>query len=240
MKRVVPGIHSVKEVIKTRPEAITEIWLKEERLHEDLLEIEQFAIQRKIKIQKMGGKRLDQIVTSHQGVIAYVSDSPSWPDVKRFKESKKALILVCDSIEDPQNMGSLMRSAWNMGVMGVMINKDRSAGSSPSAQKVASGAFEHVPVLEVANLASEIASLKEHGFWVYGLDEKAEKPIYEVSLAAKTILVMGSEEKGMRKPVRDVCDDFIRIPSTPTSSSLNVSVAGGIAIYEAKRQISAK
>lgn len=236
MKRVVPGIHSVREALITRPEAITEFWIKDERLHDDLQDLLDLAQKARIKIIKCSVKKLDQQVASHQGVIAFVNDSPSWPDSKRLKESKQGLILVCDSLEDPHNVGSLMRTAWNLGVTGVIFNKDRAAGGVPAAQKVASGAFEHVPVLEVANIQAELTALKEFGFWVYGLDEKAAKDISTVEFAAKSILIVGSEEKGLRKTSRDVCDDIVAIPSTPKSSSLNAAVAGAIAMYEVKRQ----
>jgi 23S rRNA (guanosine2251-2'-O)-methyltransferase len=238
MKRVVPGIHSVREALVTRPEAVAELWIKDDKLHDDLQELFDLAQKSKIKIIKSSVRKLDHEVTSHQGVIAFLRDSPSWPDAKRLKESKQALILVLDSLEDPHNVGSLMRSAWNLGVTGVIFNKDHAAGGSPSAQKVATGAFEHVPVLEVANIQAELKTLKEFGFWVYGLEEKAPKKIGDTEFAPKTILIVGSEEKGLRKTSRDVCDELVSIPSTGNSSSLNASVAGAVAMYEVKRQIS--
>lgn len=237
MKRTVPGIHSVHEALKTRPEAIGEIWLKEDKLSSDLEELLSLAEQKRVKVKRYHSQRLDQVVVSHQGIIAYLNDSPSWPDRKRFEECKQGLIIACDGLEDPRNLGSLVRSAWNLGCMGLMVSQSRSvSGDAPSSQKVASGGFEHVPFKEVSNLNSELMMLKEFGFWVYGLDADAKGSIHNVNIAAKAVLLIGAEDVGLRKTVKEQCDELVSIPSTPKSSSLNAAVAGAVAIYEYKRQ----
>lgn len=236
MIRVVPGIHSVLEALKTRPESVKELIFRDGPLSAELKDIEKIAKDKKVKITTKSIKHLDQILVSHQGVIAHVTDAPSWPDQKRLSESKKALIVVCDSLEDPHNFGSLVRTAWNLGVTGIIFNKDRSAGFTPASQKVACGGFEHVPVLAVPNIAAEIKTLKEFGFWSYGMDEKGQQLLTDISFSPKVILILGSEETGLRKTTKDVCDEFVAIPSTDTSSSLNVATAGGIAMYEVRRQ----
>ncbi|MBK9293076.1 MAG: 23S rRNA (guanosine(2251)-2'-O)-methyltransferase RlmB [Oligoflexia bacterium] len=236
--RTVPGIHSVYEALITRPHAVSELWVKEDsRLTPELDEILELAGKNKIKIKRLHAQRLDQIVSSHQGVIAYLNDSPSWPDIKRFKECKQGLVIACDGLEDPRNLASIVRSCWNLGCMGVLTTESRSVSAyAPSAQKVASGGFEHVPYKEVTNLNVELEQFKELGFWIYGLDADAKKAIYNTSLAPKAVFLIGSEESGLRKTVREQCDELVSIPSTPKSSSLNAAVACAIAVYEFKRQ----
>jgi 23S rRNA (guanosine2251-2'-O)-methyltransferase len=237
MNRTVPGIHSATEALKTRPEAVEILWIREGKVNNELVAVLDFAHQKKIKVQRVSDKKLDHEVATHQGIIAFVKDSPSWPDAKRLREAKRCLILMCDSLEDPHNVGSLMRTCWNLGATGVVFNKDHSAVNAPSAQKVACGAFEHVPVLEVSNLGAELKSLKDLGFWAYGLDAAATKSVGDVKLADKTILVVGSEEKGLRKPTLEACDELVSIPIQVKAESLNASIAGAIAIYEYKRQM---
>ena len=116
------------------------------------------------------------------------------------------------------------------------MSKDRSAGATPAAEKVASGGFEHVPILEVPNLASELISLKELGFWVYGLDAESGQSLTKTELAAKSVIVVGSEESGLRKPVAQACDALLSIPQIASGQSLNASVAGAISGYEFWRQ----
>jgi 23S rRNA (guanosine2251-2'-O)-methyltransferase len=144
--------------------------------------------------------------------------------------------IALDSIEDPNNVGSIARSAWNLGCLGILTSKDRSAGVTPAAEKVASGGFEHVPVQEVSNLASELIGLKELGFWVYGLDGESSQTLVTTELSAKCVIVIGSEESGLRKPVSGACDALVSIPQASNSQSFNAAVAGAIVGYEFQRQ----
>ncbi|MDZ4677617.1 MAG: RNA methyltransferase [Oligoflexia bacterium] len=236
MKRIVPGIHSVTEVFRVRPKAITELWLREGDLRDDLNVFYLEAQKKHIKVKRVSQAGLDRQVATHQGVIAFVDGGPPWPTGRELNGFKEGLILALDHIEDPHNVGSIMRSAWNLGVLGVILTKDRSAGLAPSAQKVASGAFEHVPITEVANLHAELKALQDAGFWVYGLDESATQAIHEVEFAPKSILVIGSEEMGLRKPTLSACDATLAIPQSEGSNSFNAAVAGAIAGYEFLRQ----
>lgn len=236
MVRIVPGIHSAGEALRVRPEAIREFWLKEGDLNSDLDGFLKTASQKKVRVKRVPLKTLDKQVLSHQGVIAFVEDAPSWPTTKRLQEMGEGLILALDHLEDPHNMGSLMRSGWNLGIVGLLTTKDRAAGFAPSAQKVASGAFEHVPVFETANLGSELISLKDMGFWIYGLAAEGARPICEVSLAPKTVFVIGAEDSGLRKSTLGACDEVLSIPQTDSGQSFNASVAGALAGYEFVRQ----
>ena len=235
MKRVVPGIHSVAEVLKVRPSKIQEIWFREGDLNGELEELFAQARGGKIKVKRVAQRSLDHQIHSHQGVIAFVEGEPPWPSSGELRKDQDCLIYALDGFEDPHNVGSLMRSAWNLGARGVIVPKDNSAGGAPAAQKVATGAFEHVAYAEVANLSAELISLKELGFWVYGLSETGQS-IFKTDFAPKAVLVVGSEESGLRKPVLGACDALVGIPSSPSASSFNASVAGALAGFEFSRQ----
>jgi 23S rRNA (guanosine2251-2'-O)-methyltransferase len=234
--RIVPGIHSVNEVLKIRPKQIKELWLREGNLNPELQEILNQATSHRTKIVRKNSRALEGHVESHQGVIAFVVGGPAWPEGRDLRFMQGGLFFALDGLEDPHNVGSLLRSAWNLGVKGIISTKDRSAGQPPSAQKVASGAFEHIPFLEVASLSAELLALKDMGFWVYGLDKSDGQPIAETKLAAKCVIVLGSEESGMRKPTIGACDAIVSIPQEAGSESFNAAVAGAIAGYEFVRQ----
>lgn len=234
--RIVPGIHSVRETLKIRPKRITELWLREGKLSGDLEVFLQEALKNRLKIKRVAGPALDKQVTSHQGVIAFVDGAPEWPTAATLKKLERGFFIALDSIEDPSNVGSIARSAWNLGCLGILTSKDRAAGLTPAAEKVASGGFEHVPFETVSNLASELITLKELGFWVYGLDGESPQSLLETDLGAKSVVVIGSEDSGLRKPVEGACDALISIPQTIRAQSFNAAVAGAIVGYEFWRQ----
>jgi 23S rRNA (guanosine2251-2'-O)-methyltransferase len=236
MKRIVPGIHSSLEALKVRPKKITEIWLREGHLNEDLEKIHGESVRHHVKIKRVNQKTLDHQTYSHQGVIAFIDGGPEWPQPEKLRVAKEGLIFALDSLEDPQNVGSLVRSAWNLGVLGILNTKERSAGDSPAAEKVGSGGFEHIPILEVPNLAAELLTLKELGFWVYGLEAEGAQSLVTTKFAQKSIIVIGSEMAGLRKPVASACDVLISIPQKTSSESFNAAIAGAIAGYEFMRQ----
>src|ERR1039457_6193151 len=236
MRRVVPGIHSVVEVFNVRPKAVQELWLKEGGLNPDLEAIEAKAKAARVKIKRLHPQSMDRETHSHQGVIAFVEGEPQWPIIQELRSMTEGYFFALDCIEDPQNVGSLMRSAWNLGAAGIFSTKDHSAGLTPGSQKVASGAFEHVPFQDVTNLHSELNSFRELVFWIYGLSDEAEKSIFEVDFGPKAIFVVGSESSGLRKPVVAACDALVYIPQSKTGQSLNAAVAGAIFVYEFRRQ----
>lgn len=240
MSRIVPGIHSAREALVVRPKAVKELWLREGNLNPELEELEQLAKKSRVGIKRVAQKTLERQVASHQGVIAFVDGEPAWPSTRDLKTSATGFILALDSLEDPHNVGSIMRTAWGMGALGVIVTKSHSAGLAPASQKVASGGFEHVPVLETANLAAELKSIKDLGFWVYGLEGHAEKSVESVELAKKSVLVLGAEEGGLRKPVASMCDELVRIPQVESFQSYNVAVAGAMVCYEFTRQQKSK
>lgn len=234
--RHVVGIHSCLEVIKVRPKSVHSVWLKEgwER-HSDLQKIHEWAQENSMRLHVQDKYFFDQISHSHQGVCFVVNERPHL-DWQSLKSDKPCIIVFLDGIEDPHNLGAILRTCWLMGVKAIFIPHHNSAGLSPAANKVASGAAEHVPVEEVSNLAAEIVKLKELGFWVYGAAFENSENLWSVEFTNKVIIVIGAEDKGIRKPVLNACDHIINIPQVESQASYNASVATSIILAEATRQ----
>lgn len=239
MTRQVVGIHSSKEALNVRPEAITEVILRTgfER-SADLKPFADFAKRRKVRLTQKSDGFLDKICRHHQGVCLTLNQAPEFPWKRIDAESEgKMIVIALDEITDPHNLGAIMRTSWLMGVGGMLITGARSAGVTPTAAKVASGGAEHVPVEVVTNLHSELSHLKDKGFWVYGLAGEATQVLNRLELPDKVVWVVGSEEKGLRSPIRKVCDELISIPQLSAEASYNASVAAALALYETRRQL---
>ena len=159
-------------------------------------------------------------------------------DVGEVKE--KPLFLVLDGITDPHNFGACLRVADGAGVNAVVVPKDRSASINATVSKVSSGASEVMPVITVTNLVRSMKEMQEAGVWLIGTDDEAEKSIYDIDLTGSVAIVMGAEGEGMRRLTRETCDELVHIPMQGVVSSLNVSVASGVCLYEALRQRQAK
>lgn len=189
---------------------------------------------------------LDALVTGrHQGVVAVLDAKVGAEAGGMMSEAALAehllqvavpLILILDGVTDPHNLGACLRSADAAGVTAVIFPKDKSADVNDVARKVASGAAETVPWVRVTNLARTIESLKQAGVWVIGTDGDAEGTLYEHDLSGPCALVLGSEGAGMRRLTRDLCDFIVKLPMAGSVSSLNVSVAAGVSLFEAVRQ----
>ena len=181
----------------------------------------------------------------HQGVVAVLYAGATADAVgmmaegeliDRVTQSAEALLLILDGVTDPQNLGACLRSADAAGVTAVIFPKDKSADVNDVARKVASGAAEAVPWVRVTNLARTIESLQQAGVWVIGTDGDAETTLYDQDLTLPCALVLGSEGSGMRRLTRERCDFVVRLPMSGSVSSLNVSVAAGVCLFEAVRQ----
>ena len=174
---------------------------------------------------------------AHQNVVA-VSAAVPYQSLERVVDgaAERCTLVVLDSVQDPRNLGAVIRAADGAGADAVVIPERRSAGLSDAAAKSAAGALESVPVVRVKNLGRALEQLKEAGFWVYGLDSTAETEYDTVDYAERCVLVMGGESRGMRRKVSERCDFLLRIPLVGSVSSLNVSVAAGIAMFEVNRQ----
>ena len=185
------------------------------------------------------------VIGRHQGVVA-VLDTTAGAEaggmmseaelIEHLSQVVVPLILILDGVTDPHNLGACLRSADAAGVTAVIFPKDKSADVNDVARKVASGAAETVPWVRVTNLARTIESLKQAGVWVIGTDGGAERTLYEQDLSGPCALVLGSEGAGMRRLTRDLCDFVVKLPMAGSVSSLNVSVAAGVCLFEAVRQ----
>lgn len=235
--RWVIGIHSCEETMKIRPKHIREIWLREN--HHDsqqLREIFEKAQALRLTIVVKAPGVLDKLGSGHQGVALAVTQSPAikW---EQLKNKEKAILILLDGIEDPHNLGSILRTAWLTGVSGIIIPADRAVGLTPTVCKIASGGAEHVPVESVANLASQLQDLKEFGFWSYGLSEKGSRVPWDFQLDGKIAWVVGNEGSGLRVPTERACDELVRIPQVESGSSYNASIALSMVLMESVRQL---
>lgn len=208
----------------------------------DLAEIGERARQNGVRVSEVARDDLDGLLgeVNHQGVALLASPFPyaGFDEILRdAKENEDATVLLLDHIEDPQNVGSLLRTADAAGVAGVVLPENRSAGVTPAAARASAGAAEHVKVAHVVNLARAIDELKGAGCWITGLDAGAgARPFTEIDFAGRCGLVVGNEGKGMGRLVREKCDFIARIPMAGAVASLNAAVAGAIVIYEAMRR----
>lgn len=234
--RWVVGLHSVEEALKIRPRAIRELWLRADwSSSQQLRELQEQALSKRIQVREKSSGQLDQVGLGNQGVAAALTETPevNW---EKLADSERSVVLILDGIEDPQNLGAMMRTAWLMGVDALFIPPDRAVGITPTVCKVASGGAEHVPV-ETDSLHSVMEQLKKHGFWIYGLAEAGTRPPWDFKLPPKIAWVVGAEGAGMRKPTEKACDDLVRLPQVPTGSSYNAAVACAMALVETARQL---
>ena len=193
-----------------------------------------------IIVKEMPRNKLDMKLCgiNHQGIAAVVS-SAEYSDVEDIianaNNDENSLIIVLDELEDPHNLGAIIRTAEAAGAKGIIIPKRRSVGLNGTVAKVASGALEYVPVARVANIAATLEMLKKHGFWIYGADMDGQD-VYGTDMGGKAVIVIGSEGRGISRIVREKCDVIVSIPMVGKINSLNASVAAGILIYEKIRR----
>lgn len=231
--RWVIGLHSAREVIKVRPRAISEAWLRQG--WESSQDLRELADALSIEPKAVSPGHLDQLGSGHQGVAFCVNESPVF-DWSLLEKPKDSLVLILDNIQDPHNFGAILRSAWLFGVSAVFIPEMRSAPLTPTALKVASGAAEHVPIMVEQNLQDIIKRLKDLNYWVFGLDTQGPGTIWQQRFTERVALVIGSEGSGIRVPIQRLCDELTRIPQVDKSASLNASVAAAVAMAEVVRQ----
>ncbi|APC97647.1 23S rRNA (guanosine(2251)-2'-O)-methyltransferase RlmB [Francisella frigiditurris] len=244
MSSLVYGIHAVESLIKT-DSASKVIILNKGLNNPQIKSILDLASEKGIKPEvidhiKQLPERLPRDVT-HQGVFAYsLENNQKMYDEKDLKsllpQDKNAFILILDSVQDPHNLGACIRTAHSAGVDFLVIPKDNSATVNATVKKVACGAAEHLKIVVVTNLSRAIEKLKEQGVWVIGLAGEADESLYDMNLQDSIALVAGSEGKGMRQKTKANCDFLAKLPMYGEVSSLNVSVASGISMYEVVRQ----
>lgn len=241
-KEWVFGLHSVQALLKSSPERVLELYCLQGRADQRLGKVLKLAQGQGISVQSMARAKLDAMVSgeSHQGVVAVCRPGPVHDEAFLLRHIEgldhPPFLLVLDGVTDPHNLGACLRSAEAAGVDAVIAPKDKSAGLSPVARKVACGAAEVLPFVPVTNLARTLKKLQEQGVWLVGAAGEAEATLYQSDLKGPLGLVMGAEGEGLRRLTRETCDYLIKIPMAGTVSSLNVSVATGVCLFEAVRQ----
>lgn len=233
---VVYGINAVREAVHSR--SIDHVLVREGAGGKRLQEILNGCRARNIPLRFAPRPALERLAQTdhHQDVVA-VCSSRGYQDLNSVIEAESpALLLVLDGVEDPANLGAIVRTSVGGGANGVVIAERRAAGLSPAVARTAAGALEHARISRVKNLVRSIAEMKERGLWVLGFEARAEKSYLDLDYRQPCALVMGGEGHGLHRLVREACDQLARIPLRGQVESLNVSVATGIVLYEALRQ----
>ncbi|MFT7261714.1 MAG: 23S rRNA (guanosine2251-2'-O)-methyltransferase [Glaciecola sp.] len=240
-QELIYGLHAMTAVIDREPERLIELFVLKGREDERLAYIINEAKRHDIGIQFCQRKTLDDKCNGeqHQGVVARakpgkVLDEHDLDNI--LKNQSSPFLLVLDGVTDPHNLGACLRTADAAGVHAVIVPKDKSATLSPTVRKVACGAAEAIPLIQVTNLSRTLKAMQDAGVWIVGTAGEAEQSIYACKLIGPVALVMGAEDKGMRRLTRENCDELIKLPMAGSVSSLNVSVATGVCLYEMVRQ----
>ncbi len=241
--KVLFGFHAVGVRLKTAPASIIEVYVDPTRRDARMKQFLTRAAEAGVRVIEADGPRLVKLTGSagHQGVAARVQAVEGVRTLDELlddlqEQGTVPLLLVLDGVTDPHNLGACLRVADGAGAHAVIAPKDHAAGINATVAKVASGAAETVPYFMVTNLARTLGELKERSIWVTGTSDDAERTLYEVDFKGPTALVLGAEGPGMRQLTRKTCDQLVRIPMMGAVESLNVSVASGVCLYEARRQ----
>ncbi len=238
--RHVAGTHAIKELLSKRPSSVQNVMVQNNwKTSADLREIVETLEMKKIKFEEKSETQLFQLCHSHQGAVAFSNETPEF-NYEELGWEHHGLIVALDGVEDPHNLGAVLRTSWLMNVDGVIIPDDRAVGITATVSKVACGGVEHVPIYRNNQFQKPFETLKQAGFWVYGLSHKAAKTIYDIKFPEKVILVLGAEDKGIRTTTEKLCDELVSIPQISAGASYNVSVSAALAIAETKRQWSLK
>lgn len=236
------GYHAVMAVLLQTPKHVTCVYLQNKKQDEHAQEILQLAQTHKVPVEYLSRDRLGEMVYhgNHQGVVAAVTRSGDYTedDLELIldKITTPPLLLILDGVQDPHNLGACLRTANAAGVHAVIAPKDRACGLTPTVYKVASGAVEATPFIQVTNLARTMRTLKELNVWIYGAAEEGTQSIYQADFKGPVALVFGAEGEGLRRLTRELCDFLVKIPMSGVVPNLNVSVATGVCLFEAVRQ----
>lgn len=246
MSELVFGYHAAESLIRQRPDHIQTLMLQQDRNDKRMQSLSDLARDQGVSIMRCSKSELDALTAGrHQGVIARLQQGVSHEAAGQTPEAELSalvaaaelpLLLILDGVTDPHNLGACLRSADAAGVTAVIFPKDKSADINDVARKVASGAAETVPWVRVTNLARTIELLKQAGVWIIGTSGEATETLHDQDLTVPCALVLGSEGAGMRRLTREACDFTVSLPMAGAVSSLNVSVAAGICLFEAVRQ----
>jgi len=237
------GIHAVAALLTRSPERIAALQVLEGRADQRMQQVLADAERNGISVERVSRAELDKLEVRHQGVVAQLTHQVEYQeaDIETIvRRSANPLLLILDGVTDPHNLGACLRSADAAGVDAVIAPRDRATGLTPVVRKVASGAAEAIPFIQVTNLARTLKTLQEMGVWIVGAAGEADTLIYEQDLSGPIALAMGAEGSGLRRLTREYCDFLVKLPMAGSVSSLNVSVATGICLFEVVRQRRAK
>jgi 23S rRNA (guanosine2251-2'-O)-methyltransferase len=241
-KQYICGIHAVTALLSEHPERVLRLCVAKGRMDKKMDAILSAAKELGLAIEYSDAKTLDRLASdmNHQGVIAFCTKPATYDenDLKALIEKLDVppFLLVLDGVQDPHNLGACFRSADAAGVHAIIAPKDKSAGITPTVSKVACGAAEVIPFIQVTNLVRALEMLKEMGIWTYGAAGEAKQSLYQAKLKGPIAIVLGAEGDGLRRLTREHCDFLLNIPMKGSVSSLNVSVAAGVFLFEALRQ----
>ena len=243
MSDIAFGIHAVDSLLRRAPQRILALFVQTDRNDKRIQSLLTLAKNQGVSVTRVPKSDLDtKVAERHQGVVAVIEPASSEGNLSErdlvayVSGVERPLVLVLDGVTDPHNLGACLRSADAAGVQVVVVPKDNSAELNATARKVASGAAEAIPLVRVTNLARTLNALKEAGLWVVGTTGEADTVLYDQDLTLPVVIVMGAEGPGMRRLTTDACDFLVKLPMAGDVSSLNVSVATGVCLFEAVRQ----
>lgn len=237
MNRFVAGIHPVREALRAqRP--LDKILIAKGASGPRIQEIVELSRTASVPVRFEAREVLDRAAkgTPHQGVVAFGS-AHSYVELNAVVRDAK-LLVVLDGVEDPHNLGAIIRTAHAAGASAVVVPERRAAPLTETVDRAAAGALEHLPVARITNVTQTLELLKQNGFWIYGLDERGTELYDQTEFAVPTAIVLGGEGKGLHQNVQKHCDVLVRIPMAGAVSSLNVSVAAGVVLFEWRKRMS--
>jgi 23S rRNA (guanosine2251-2'-O)-methyltransferase len=238
--KTIAGFHAVTARLRQKPDTVTEIYIDSTRVDGRAKDLKKLAEKLGVRLIPVDSKRLDGMSggARHQGVVAQAQpiDMPKFIEDVLDGLDEPPLLLILDGVQDPHNLGACLRVADGAGAHAVIAPKDRSVGLTLAAMKVASGAAESVPYIAVTNLARTMRDLKDRGIWLIGTADTATQTLYQARIDGPLGMVMGADGEGLRRLTAETCDLLVSIPMLGTVESLNVSVASGVCLYEARRR----
>ena len=234
MRKVV-GIHSCRAALEARSsEELQKVYMKPGwQSHSPLKELEKLAGKKGLIPEILSIKKFNLLSQNHQGVAVYVKGRPQ---LEMDKLPEQAVVLILEGVEDPKNLGAVIRTAWLMGVKGIFISRHHSANLTPSVMKAAAGGVEYVPV-EAVNISRCLTMLKQRHFQIYGLDGQSPHTLWQEEFEGRTAFVLGGEQSGLKSLTRKTCDRLLSIPQGEERASYNISVSAAVVLSECFRQM---
>ena len=237
---IIYGLNPIKEILFHNPGLVREIYLLKSASEDKFKEIIETSTKLKLKLIFTDRKELDRLSrnSNHQGIVASIKEFEYTDIDTLIKDEKEGIFIVLDHIEDPHNLGTIIRTANFFGACGLIIPKDRASAVTPAVIKTSSGGAASLPISRVSNIGNAINKLKKNNIWIVGGDTYGDGNLNDLDLKGLNIaLVIGSEGKGIKKSIKQKCDFLVSIPGAGKVGSLNASVAAGILIYEIKRKL---